>query len=882
MKLDSAILGTEVETIGVSNTQEGGMKASSLAKFIDLITVQAYSNPEGSIVRELTSNCFDAHIKWQKRERERFGESTFEYNQPVILKYSEEEGQGFISFIDRGTGLSPTDMKEIYIDIGTSDKDTDDDFLGCYGVGSKSFLSYTPSIDLITRVDGIEYHYLVYKNARGLLEYDCTIQKDTIEHNGTEVKLCIGTKEYIRLGYSTEKDSNGYGYRTKDFLRFREEILKQLYYFDNVYTVGFDLENNYQIYEADNFKIRNGFNPFKEMHLILGKVAYPIDWTAVGIEKLNIPVGIKFNIGELYVTLSRESIRYNDEERNNLIKERINLTIDEIRRRYNKSSSEVDTLEEYLRHLESPDKILVIEDVEIKLPKKQTLNKKEDGYENIDVIEGLREVKWKPLVHLPIQIPKDPYFIFNIKGILMSPDKKGNHQLTNADNTNSFKTVVTYKDSVYRIKGERSKVTDNYLWWNHSSSKKPLYIAKDRASFGNYCKILGLTDKLVTRQVSNADLLGKKKVGTPINLIENGQNVFYGKTFLIKEYKKAITKDLLSRSESYEKQEPTAAYLSELQLQKIARKRPKLVGKIVIYDLVNGNSSTGSELDLSTLEKYKGFIIYGEREKLVQLQGVKEMLSNIAPVQTPIRWRIVPGKMCLRDSKHHYKPVPTRNFKNESYGGKEVGRTIRRGYLSWLRDNVGRIFITAKSNHKQLQGNPYFMHIDEFMSNNNRMFRNSVTAWHIKRKLDRLERTNSHLVIHLEAINSNLYSKYKELEKWANSNWRQYYSNEAFMEICYKTALEKNMLWDDKLLELRNIEKWFTPDLRIFEKIDKSAYLDENLFKDIILLLKTKHKRLSVEHYTSNIKPEKPEVVYTILPEPIEHQLLIYNNKQTA
>lgn len=880
MKLDSAILGAEVETIGVSHTQEGGMKAKSLAKFIDLITVQAYSNPEGSIVRELTSNCFDAHIKWQKRERERLEDPTFEYNQPVILKYSEEEGQGFISFIDRGTGLSPVDMKEIYIDIGTSDKDTDDDFLGCYGVGSKSFLSYTPSIDLITRVDGIEYYYLVYKNQRGLLEYDCVITKDTIEHNGTEVRLCIGAKEFIRLGYTTEKDSNGYGYRTKDFLRFREEILKQLYYFDNVYTVGFDLENNYQIYEADNFKIRNGFNPFKEMHLILGKVAYPIDWEAVGIEKLTIPVGIKFNIGELYVTLSRESIRYNDEERNNLIKDRINLTVEEIRRRYNKNNSEVDTLEEYLKHLESPDKLLVIEDVEIRLPKKQTLNKKENGYENIDIIEGLKEVKWKPLAHLPIQVPKDPYFIFNIKGVLMRPNGKGNSELGGLDVSNIFKGVLLYKNSVYRLKKDRNKTIDNYLWWKHISIRAPLFITKDRNYFNTYCKILGLTEKLVTKQTSNADLLGRKEIGMPINLIEKGQNVFYGKTFLIKEYKKAITKDLLARSESYEKQELSEAYLSELQLQKIARKRPKLEGKIVVYDLVNSNSSTSSELDLSTLEKYKGFIIYGERDKLVQLQGVKEMLSNVEPKKSPTKWKIVPGNICLRDSKHHYKPIPTRDFKKVSYGGKQIGRTEKASYgLSRIRTEVGRILITAKANHKNLQGNSYFMHVDEFMSNNNRMFRNSITAWYIKRELGKITHKHTNLVDCLDKIYSNLHKSYVELQDWANKNWREYYSNEVFMTSCYEVAKENGFLWDDKIKELEKIQKWFTGDLQIFNSINGKAYDDKNQFKDIIALLKMKHKRLSIEHYVSNIKLE---VTYTIIPEPIEHKLLIYNQQQQA
>lgn len=902
MRLDSSLLGTEIETIGVSNTHEGGMKSSSLAKFIDLITVQAYSNPKGSIIRELTSNCFDAHIKWQKRERERLEDPTFEYNQPVILKYSEEEGQGFISFIDRGTGLSPVDMKEIYIDIGTSDKEQSDDFIGCYGVGSKSFLSYTPSVDLVTRVDGVEYTYLVYKNNRGLLEYDCVLTKDTQEHNGTEVKLCIGQKEFIKLGYCTTKEPNGYGYRTKDFPAFREELLKQLYYFDNVYTVGFDLDNDYQIYEADYFKIRNGVNPFKEMHLILGKVAYPIEWEAIGMERLEIPVGIKFNIGELFITISRENIRYSDEDKNHLVVDRIHQAIEEIKTRYNKTASIVDTLEEYVQHLESPNKILIIEDVIINLPRRQVLNKQGTDYINIDVINGLADVKWKPLAHLPIIVPIDPYFIFQSKGALGIPDGKGNHStadLSREEEKNIFKVVArTNSRTTIRLKGERNKTTDNYLWWRltHAPTiNQPFFIGKSRGYFSNYEKVLELNfDNKVnrhTRYPINNDLLGLKKICTPITTIEKGKSIYYGKAYLIKEYKKAITKDLVARSLSYEKEQPSIEYQLWLEREKQAKKkkRPKLDGKITIYDLVAANSSTSSILDLASLEKYKGFIIYGEREKLETLQGIKEMLSSVPTKETPIRWKIVPGKIYLRDSRYHYKPIPTRNFINKEYGGKSVGRTILAHYGISIRKEAGRIFITAKSNHKLLQENPYFMHVDEFMSNNNRMFRNAVTSWYINKKLAELKDNHEHLLSNLEKINSNLYKSYKELKDWTYEKHRNYFSNDSFMETCYGVAKESGFLWQDKIIELEKISKWFEGDMQIFEYITKEAFRREDSFKDIIALLKMKHKRLSAEHYFVPTVAEevvleqaKEQVEYTLLLEPMVKKLLVYNQKQQA
>ena len=46
------------------------------------------------------------------------------------------------------------------------------------------------------------------------------------------------------------------------------------------------------------------------LHIAYGKVAYPINFKELNIDSINIPVGVKFEIGELLVTPSRESIEY--------------------------------------------------------------------------------------------------------------------------------------------------------------------------------------------------------------------------------------------------------------------------------------------------------------------------------------------------------------------------------------------------------------------------------------------------------------------------------------------------------------------------------------------------------------------------------------------
>lgn len=846
MKLDNG-LAIEEESIGTNlGGKVGGMNSKNLAKFIDIITTQLYKDPEGTIVRELTSNCFDAHIKFQKQERIRLEDNTYEYNEPVIVAYTEEEGQGFISFIDRGTGISPEDMDNIYIEIGTSDKDEDDDFLGAFGVGSKSFLSYTPSVDLVTITGGVKYSYIVFKNSKGLLEYNLLMQEMTDEHSGTTVKVCLGNVVWQTL--DTGHSSN-YGYKAEDYRRFRAKVIEQLHYFDNVYTSGFELDNNYQLYEADWFKIRTGNNPFKEMHVILGKVYYPIDWQAISMDTIFIPVGIKFNIGELSVTSSRENLKYNDVDRNQLIAARVTETINEIRDRYNKNCSTVDTLEEYITHLESPVRQLIIKDCIIPIPTKLVWNSKKGRHESIDVIENLLTVKWTPIAHLPIQVPKDPYCIFQLKGYIEKVDGKGNavmHYLTSEEIEKQFETVNKPKYTVYRIKGERNKITDAYLNWKHKNSQTyPLLIGKTINKYSFWESLLDLGKKL-TKQVSKKGRLDdRKQIRTPFIDVVKGKLVYLPKFQIIKEFKAAITKDLVSRSQSYDKIVPSAEYLSELQLAKQAKKKKKLEGRITIYDVVNRDGKA-TELDLSTLEYYTGLIIYAEKEKSTTLRNVRDLLTS--------------------------QQDKTKRRKGH-----------RRVVHNFLSTKACRVFMTAKSNFKLLQNNPYFMHVDEFLSNNNKIFRNVVTAWYVSKELDNIFNSYPELWNNLESINEKLYKKRAELRGWSGEHYISYVDIE-FMYVCYNIGIEKNMLWTDKLAEVEQIKEWFLNDLIIFKYIEKQAYQKTESFADIISILKMKKKRLSPIHYqpeviqVPQVKVEKKMKVveYQLLTEPINNKLLIY------
>src|SRR5690606_35130497 len=143
----------------------------------------------------------------------------------------------YIKFVDSGCGISPQAMDDIYMSLGESDKRQSDDYLGAFGLGSKTPFSYTPWFYLITKVDGVEYTYLLSESVEGS-NYDLlnTRVLEADEQNGTTVRVPI---------------------KKSDIQLFSSKINHQLKYFTDVYVVGFPgVVNEYSIKKFNTFQIR--------------------------------------------------------------------------------------------------------------------------------------------------------------------------------------------------------------------------------------------------------------------------------------------------------------------------------------------------------------------------------------------------------------------------------------------------------------------------------------------------------------------------------------------------------------------------------------------------------------------------------------------------
>ena len=299
-----------------------------------LFTKNVYSNPIGTVVREITSNCFDSHTEAK-------------VNAPILIKKSldKQTNTNYISFIDYGVGMSPDRIENIYGVYFESTKRVDNTQIGGFGIGGKTPLAYKRSTGqgeaeydnsfyVITIFDNIKYYYCIYEGADSPI-ISLLHQEETSERNGTEVRIPV-----------LEKDLN----------TFANEMVRQLYYFENIVFEGFEdsryaktITNDYQIVRAKTFLFR-GDDYSSNVHICLGRVAYPIDYQILGLSSYdyNLPIAIKLEVGDIGVTVSRESLDYSETTIKMLKKKLIEVKA-EIKEMIAKQYENIVTLEDYFK-----------------------------------------------------------------------------------------------------------------------------------------------------------------------------------------------------------------------------------------------------------------------------------------------------------------------------------------------------------------------------------------------------------------------------------------------------------------------------------------------------------------------------------------------------
>ena len=281
MKLNASSGTVEANVPGVIN--DAMIKATPAA--FKALSSNLYTDKPRAIVREVCANALDAHKAAGTLD------IPFEIHAPTAL-CSE------LRIRDYGVGLSHEAILSLYMTYFGTDKNTSNELIGGFGLGSKTPFSYTDTFSVVSRFNGVKSTYSAFVQDNGTPGIVLLNAEDTDEHNGLEVIVPV---------------------HTNDIYEFQRRAGQVLQYFPE----GSFTATNINV-EPLSYKIRNArfglrYNGANNNHVVMGPVAYELDWFKLpdklyneyrDIRRFFGQFDIFAEVGEVDVQVSREGLSY--------------------------------------------------------------------------------------------------------------------------------------------------------------------------------------------------------------------------------------------------------------------------------------------------------------------------------------------------------------------------------------------------------------------------------------------------------------------------------------------------------------------------------------------------------------------------------------------
>lgn len=344
----------EILRTGEDTSQKATINQDKIAKLQYILTKGLYQDPIGSVINEWSANAIDSVVQSGKNPIEN----------PVIINITNDK----FTVQDFGLGISKDDFINVCMNYLTSTKESDNQSIGHFGLGMKSFLALDRSATFTIKKDGIECKFISYMGDE-FMEYDLIYEQPTEEQNGFICELKIND-------YEEKKE-------------FRTKAIKRLAYYDTVllYLDGTLHTNN--ILRSNDWQYSP--NAFSKLHLCLKDVYYEINFEQLGIPQINIPIALRFGLEDgLTPTPSRESLIMNQVSKAIIldkIKKVSNWFID----RYNSEWKEYETLEDAWNFINQYNFYVNINDTQFKI---NDLEKYADNVIKTTKVKNIENAKW--------------------------------------------------------------------------------------------------------------------------------------------------------------------------------------------------------------------------------------------------------------------------------------------------------------------------------------------------------------------------------------------------------------------------------------------------------------------------------------------------------
>ena len=272
---------TTIEQIGeVKDEAQFKMKASRKAF---QILSDLYSDKPLAIVRELGCNASDSMTASGQPDK------PFHIHLPNAL-------EPWLIIQDFGTGISHENIYSIYTTYFESTKTNSNTQIGCLGLGSKSPFCYSDNFTITSIHNGEKRIYNAFFNASNMPSISLMSCEKTKDGNGVAIQIPI---------------------KASNFADFSHAVYKAFRFFDTKPTISGGKIDWDEIKPDFVGSFWKSFHKLNQSFAIMGGVTYPIETYKVDGDHYDIlrkaGLVIRFEIGEIDFTPSRESISYCDD-----------------------------------------------------------------------------------------------------------------------------------------------------------------------------------------------------------------------------------------------------------------------------------------------------------------------------------------------------------------------------------------------------------------------------------------------------------------------------------------------------------------------------------------------------------------------------------------
>jgi len=303
---------TFVRVEGAINSQT--FKIQEGSKLIKILSENLYKDKVLAIVRELSTNCIDAHTKAGKPKE------PFTVRLPSALNTNFE-------IRDFGLGLNSSEISDIYRWYGRSDKDDNNDMVGALGLGAKCPFSYnTKSFTIETVYEDSNKKkrdiYAAYINEDGIPNIDLLSSEDSAEKTGVKVSIPCCATDIYNFQTAATKVFPWFDVKPK----FLGQSVPKIPEVENIISSP----NGWAI-RKENYGVHDG------LVAKMGVITYPINFEDSNLpdkvrDLFNCPITLEFALGELDISPGREDLSYNTQTKTNIVA-KCNLVIDELKQK---------------------------------------------------------------------------------------------------------------------------------------------------------------------------------------------------------------------------------------------------------------------------------------------------------------------------------------------------------------------------------------------------------------------------------------------------------------------------------------------------------------------------------------------------------------------